>query len=330
LGSSSYLTNLDGEVVQHIEYVPFGEVFLEEKNAKWNTPYLFTSMELDKETGWNYFHARYQDPKLGIFLSVDPMAENNPWFTPYHYASNNPINRTDPTGMLDDWYENNETKEITWFEGSGEKEGYKHIGSSAFQDNGNGTTTIYNDGGSKDTAINLRGVTLDKHTRWEGTYFDRSNYGKGENPYSPYTPDGYAITVYGSIDYNFTTYSMSNSLVLDGNTNQLAGFSTTGVGVSTTLGFSWNFGVSVEILDKYDAPDNTNKQVLFDRLLDYSKGGGATYSNWGVTHSQSAIYDEKTNQLKNAPSGVISNGIQYNAIPGAGASYGVTKTNRLF
>lgn len=47
LGSSSYITNLDGEVVQHIEYVPFGEVFLEEKNSKWNTTYLFTFKELD-------------------------------------------------------------------------------------------------------------------------------------------------------------------------------------------------------------------------------------------------------------------------------------------
>jgi hypothetical protein len=51
LGSSSYISNLDGEVVQHVEYVPFGEVFLEEKNAKWNTPYLFTSKELDRESG---------------------------------------------------------------------------------------------------------------------------------------------------------------------------------------------------------------------------------------------------------------------------------------
>ena len=41
LGSSSYITNLDGEVVQHIEYVPFGEVFVEERNNIWNTPYLF-------------------------------------------------------------------------------------------------------------------------------------------------------------------------------------------------------------------------------------------------------------------------------------------------
>ena len=31
LGSSSYITNLDGEVVQHIEYVPFGEVFVYKK-----------------------------------------------------------------------------------------------------------------------------------------------------------------------------------------------------------------------------------------------------------------------------------------------------------
>ena len=30
LGSSSYITNLNGEVSQHIEYVPFGEVFIDE------------------------------------------------------------------------------------------------------------------------------------------------------------------------------------------------------------------------------------------------------------------------------------------------------------
>ncbi|XAJ49231.1 transposase [Segatella copri] len=38
LGSSSYITNLEGEVVQHIEYVPFGEVFVEERNNIWNNP----------------------------------------------------------------------------------------------------------------------------------------------------------------------------------------------------------------------------------------------------------------------------------------------------
>ena len=78
LGSSSYISNLDGEVVQHLEYVPFGEVFLEEKNSKWNTPYLFTSKELDRETGMYYFGARYYDPKYSIWASVDPLAVYNP------------------------------------------------------------------------------------------------------------------------------------------------------------------------------------------------------------------------------------------------------------
>ncbi|MFC4476481.1 RHS repeat domain-containing protein [Flavobacterium chungangensis] len=99
LGSSSYISNLDGEVVQHIEYVPFGEVFLEEKNAKWNTPYLFTSKELDRETGLYYYGARYQDPKLGIFISVDPLAEKFAGYSSYAYALNNPLGFIDPTGM---------------------------------------------------------------------------------------------------------------------------------------------------------------------------------------------------------------------------------------
>ncbi len=98
LGSSSYISNLDGEVVQHIEYVPFGEVFLEEKNAKWNTPYLFTSKELDRETGMYYFGARYQDPKLGIMMSVDQMAEKYPNWSSYNYAFNNPVKFVDPDG----------------------------------------------------------------------------------------------------------------------------------------------------------------------------------------------------------------------------------------
>jgi len=104
LGSSSYISNLDGEVVQHIEYVPFGEVFLEEKNAKWNTPYLFTSKELDKETGMYYFGARYQDPKLGIFISVDPLAEKYKGVSSYAYALNNPVKFIDPDGRSPfDW-----------------------------------------------------------------------------------------------------------------------------------------------------------------------------------------------------------------------------------
>ena len=43
-------TVLDGEVSQRIEYVPLGEVFIEERNNTWNTPYLFNAKEFDEET----------------------------------------------------------------------------------------------------------------------------------------------------------------------------------------------------------------------------------------------------------------------------------------
>ena len=49
-----------------------------------------------------YYGARYYDPRISIFVSVDPLAEVQPNKTPYHYTSNNPINRIDPTGMLDE------------------------------------------------------------------------------------------------------------------------------------------------------------------------------------------------------------------------------------
>ena len=98
LGSSSYITNLDGEVVQHIEYVPFGEVFVEERNNIWNTPYLFNAKEFDEETGLYYYGARYYDPKVSLWISPDPIQEKYPNTSTYCYTHNNPIVYHDPNG----------------------------------------------------------------------------------------------------------------------------------------------------------------------------------------------------------------------------------------
>jgi hypothetical protein len=38
-----------------IKYLPFGEVFIEERNNSWNTPYLFNGKELDEGTGLYYY-----------------------------------------------------------------------------------------------------------------------------------------------------------------------------------------------------------------------------------------------------------------------------------
>lgn len=98
LGSSSYITNLEGEVVQHIEYVPFGEVFIEERNNIWNTPYLFNAKEFDEETGLYYYGARYYEPRLSLWMSIDPLSLDYPNMTTYAYCSNNPIMATDVDG----------------------------------------------------------------------------------------------------------------------------------------------------------------------------------------------------------------------------------------
>ena len=89
---------VDGEVVQHIEYVPFGEVFVEERNNIWNTPYLFNAKEFDEETGLYYYGARYYYPRLSLWISVDPLAEKYPAFSGFSFAADNPLLYVDPDG----------------------------------------------------------------------------------------------------------------------------------------------------------------------------------------------------------------------------------------
>ncbi len=61
-----------------------------------------------------YFGARYYDPNISIWLSVDPLSDEAPGWTPYRYAFNNPIRIIDPNGMFEDgWEVNVETNEAT-------------------------------------------------------------------------------------------------------------------------------------------------------------------------------------------------------------------------
>ena len=62
-------------------------------------PIVFTGKEKDEETGYGYFGARYMDHELtGMWLSVDPMADEYPGISPYAYCAWNPIKMIDPDG----------------------------------------------------------------------------------------------------------------------------------------------------------------------------------------------------------------------------------------
>ena len=99
LGSTSYITAFDGTPYQHVDYLPFGEVLLEEKASTWLSPYKFNCKELDDESGLYYYGARYYDPRTSVFLGVDPLAEKYPSLSPFVYCADNPVIYIDPDGM---------------------------------------------------------------------------------------------------------------------------------------------------------------------------------------------------------------------------------------
>ncbi len=104
MGSPAFLTDADGEAHQHMQYLPFGETFIDQR-IDWNPRFTFTDKEKDKNTGYHYFGARYYDSEVSVFISVDQLSDERQGLSPYNYVQWNPLNRVDPTGMLDTKYE---------------------------------------------------------------------------------------------------------------------------------------------------------------------------------------------------------------------------------
>ena len=101
LGSASWITDGDGIPVQHLQYLPYGEPFVNQRAAgsTYRERFTFTGKERDEETGYSYFSARYLDHEiLTSFLSVDRYADKYPSISPYAYCAWNPIILTDPSG----------------------------------------------------------------------------------------------------------------------------------------------------------------------------------------------------------------------------------------
>ena len=113
LGSAQLITDYRGNEYQRIEYMPYGETWVEriEDPDYVYMPYKFTGKELDEETGLYYYGTRYLNPQVSAWLSIDPAVVN---YIPqsgkdnsqlsgmggvfnsinmqlYHYAGNNPI-----------------------------------------------------------------------------------------------------------------------------------------------------------------------------------------------------------------------------------------------
>ena len=194
LGSSNYITNLAGNVSQHMEYLPFGETLVEEHLNSNNSPYKFNGKELDEETGNYYYGARYYDPKMSIWLSVDPLAEKYPGWSPYNYTLLNPVNLVDPDGRSVakplDWYQNLETGNTEWYNGSEQRDGYEKIAT--------GTNIVESDG--QTFQLQEKGRFTDLNTgKW---------YSRGDEIND--LPSGYSIKSHGSFFQESQTWVRHN------------------------------------------------------------------------------------------------------------------------
>ena len=99
LGSTSVLTDGNGNSEEDLVYYPYGETFTNTGTA--DVAYKYTGKERDGSTGLYFYEARYYDAALGRFISADtivPRPGNPQDFNRYTYAANNPVLYNDPSG----------------------------------------------------------------------------------------------------------------------------------------------------------------------------------------------------------------------------------------
>lgn len=99
LGSPVAVTDAAGAVIDRTNYEPYGVAI----NKPAYDGIGYTGHVMDGATGLTYMQQRYYDPKIGRFLSVDPVTASSGTganFNRYWYANNNPYRFVDPDGRL--------------------------------------------------------------------------------------------------------------------------------------------------------------------------------------------------------------------------------------
>jgi RHS repeat-associated protein len=99
LGNTRVVIDQSGTVTQKTDYYPFGATSWSAANSV-NNKYLYNGKEKQDEFGldWYDYGARFYDPMVGRFTSVDGYLEKYYALTPYQYGLNNPISFIDING----------------------------------------------------------------------------------------------------------------------------------------------------------------------------------------------------------------------------------------
>ncbi len=96
IGSVSSLSSSTGTLVATYIYDSFGNVTA--STGTISNPFRYTNRDFDPETGLYYYRARYYDPRVGRFVSEDPVSFDG-GLNFYAYLANSPLDAIDPYGL---------------------------------------------------------------------------------------------------------------------------------------------------------------------------------------------------------------------------------------
>jgi len=103
LGTPQRLLSQEGRTVWHAKARAFGATNVDSASTVTNN-LRFAGQYFDHETGLHYNRHRYYDPRLGRYLTPDPIGLAG-GVNFYAYVENDPINMVDPTGLAGSFYE---------------------------------------------------------------------------------------------------------------------------------------------------------------------------------------------------------------------------------
>jgi RHS repeat-associated protein len=95
-GSTRLITSHNSKVEAYYAYGPYGA--LTQYTGTATTPLGYDGQYTSSDTGLIYMRARTYDPATGQFLSPDPLEAITG--EPYNYAGDDPVNRSDPSGLV--------------------------------------------------------------------------------------------------------------------------------------------------------------------------------------------------------------------------------------
>ncbi|PKA18438.1 hypothetical protein CH377_17600 [Leptospira haakeii] len=105
--SVSTVLDDNAHTLSRMQYEPYGDTFVQRGNLAFSPKY--NSQELDKESGFYFYNARYYDASIARFVTADTIIDgefNTQGWNRFSYVKGNPILYKDPTGHEAGWFDN--------------------------------------------------------------------------------------------------------------------------------------------------------------------------------------------------------------------------------